>query len=144
MICFSIRNQYNKRTLRGFRMALGLLFSLDASSVTSRLVFRSNIRKKLLYEPVIMTLMTKQKRAKVTGMIQQMQRGRFKQKKNSLTCLIRSRHTQTCQKCSHSHTENKVCPVNSRGPGQQEGSSACAFITWSCKPKPCCRMLYFQ
>lgn len=61
-------------------MALGLLFSLDASSVTSRLVFRSNIRKKLLYEPVIMTLMTKQKRAKVTGMIQQMQRRRFKQK----------------------------------------------------------------
>lgn len=55
-------------------MALGLLFSLDASSVTSRLVFRSNIRKKLLYEPVIMTLMMKQKRAKVTGMIQQMQR----------------------------------------------------------------------
>lgn len=35
-------------TLRGFRIALGLLFSLDASSVTSRLVFRSNIRKKLL------------------------------------------------------------------------------------------------
>lgn len=57
-------------------MALGLLFSLDASSVTSRFVFRSNIRKKLLYEPVMMTLMTKQRRAKVTEMIRRMQRRR--------------------------------------------------------------------
>lgn len=49
--CFcssSIKHYWKKHTLRGLRMALGLLFSLDASSVTSRFVFRSNIRKKLL------------------------------------------------------------------------------------------------
>ncbi|MEE6479528.1 hypothetical protein FKM82_012275 [Ascaphus truei] len=47
------------QTLRGFKIARGLLFSLEASNVTSRLVLRSNILKKLLYEPVIMTLQDK-------------------------------------------------------------------------------------
>lgn len=44
------------QTLRGLRMARGLLLSREASRVTSRLVLRSNIRKKLLYAPVIITL----------------------------------------------------------------------------------------
>lgn len=35
-------------TRLGLSTALGLLLSLEASNVTSRLVFRSNIRKKLL------------------------------------------------------------------------------------------------
>lgn len=43
-------------TLRGFSVARGLLLSRDASSVMSRLVLRSNILKKLLYEPVMMAL----------------------------------------------------------------------------------------
>ncbi|MEE6517048.1 hypothetical protein FKM82_026989 [Ascaphus truei] len=43
-------------TRRGLRTARGLLLSREASRVTSRLVFRSNIRKKLLYAPVMMTL----------------------------------------------------------------------------------------
>lgn len=43
-------------TLRGFRMARGLLLSLDASKVTSRRVLRSNILKKLLYDPVMIAL----------------------------------------------------------------------------------------
>ena len=43
-------------TLRGFSTVLGFMFSRDASSVTSRFESRSNIRKKLLYEPVITCL----------------------------------------------------------------------------------------
>ena len=50
------------QTLRGLRIARGLLLSRDASRVTSRLVFRSNIRKKLLYAPVIITLRRERER----------------------------------------------------------------------------------
>lgn len=49
------------QTLRGLRIARGLLLSRDASKVTSRLVLRSNIRKKLLYAPVMMTLGEKER-----------------------------------------------------------------------------------
>lgn len=52
------------QTLRGLRIARGLLLSRDASKVTSRLVFRSNIRKKLLYAPVIITLEKERQRKK--------------------------------------------------------------------------------
>lgn len=44
------------QTLRGLRTARGLLLSREASRVTSRFVFRSNILKKLLYAPVMITL----------------------------------------------------------------------------------------
>merc|ERR1712066_385878 len=40
----------------GFRIVLGLAISLEASYVTSCLDCRSNIRKKLLYDPVIMAV----------------------------------------------------------------------------------------
>lgn len=43
-------------TLRVLSTALGLLFSRQASSVTPRPESRSNIRKKLLYAPVMITL----------------------------------------------------------------------------------------
>ena len=43
-------------TRLGFRTCRGFVFSLDASKVTSRLVLRSNILKKLLYEPVMIAL----------------------------------------------------------------------------------------
>ena len=49
-------------TLRGFSVARGLLLSRDASSVMSRRVLRSNIRKKLLYDPVMMALREKRER----------------------------------------------------------------------------------
>ena len=40
----------------------------------------------------------------------------------NLTYLSHSRHTQTCQRCSHFHTESKVFPVNSREPAKQTKS----------------------
>lgn len=60
------------QTLRGLRIARGLLLSRDASKVTSRLVFRSNIRKKLLYAPVIITLQRERKKGKTKTVKQQL------------------------------------------------------------------------
>lgn len=60
------------QTLRGLRMARGLLLSREASKVTSRLVLRSNIRKKLLYAPVIITLQRDRQRATTKAVKQQL------------------------------------------------------------------------
>uniref|UniRef100_A0A6B0U8D6 Putative secreted protein n=1 Tax=Ixodes ricinus TaxID=34613 RepID=A0A6B0U8D6_IXORI len=43
-------------TFRAFNTVRGLAISREASSVTSLLAVRSNTRKKLLYEPVMMEL----------------------------------------------------------------------------------------
>lgn len=59
------------QTLRGLRMARGLLLSREASKVTSRLVLRSNIRKKLLYAPVIITLQRDRERHTTKALKQQ-------------------------------------------------------------------------
>lgn len=53
-------------TFRGFKMARGLLLSLDASRVISRRVFRSNILKKLLYDPVMIALFKSRRKATLT------------------------------------------------------------------------------
>ena len=54
----NILTNFNKvfLTFLGFRIVLGFAISLEASYVTSLREDRSNIRKKLLYEPVMMAV----------------------------------------------------------------------------------------
>ena len=56
--CENSKRMYTSKflTFLGFRIVLGLAISLEASYVTSCLDCRSNIRKKLLYDPVIMAV----------------------------------------------------------------------------------------
>ena len=37
--------------------------------------------------------------------------------RSGVTCRSRSRHTQTCRKCSRSHTGSTACSAGNRGPG---------------------------
>ena len=49
--------------------------------------------------------------------------------KITLTCLTRSRHTQTCRRCSRSRTENTAYPSGSHGPGDKQQDHYCYNVT---------------
>lgn len=90
------------QTRRGLSTARRLHTSRLASRVTSRRLARSNIRKKLLYAPVMMTL-KKGQGGRNEEMIVIILAQSWKARGHSLTCRFHSRHIQTYQRCSRSH-----------------------------------------
>lgn len=106
--------------------ARGLLLSRHASSVTPRPESRSNIRKKLLYAPVMITLRDRQTekqretdikqnstsdqiQLQTLACIQRLQSKCYVSVySGNVTCLCCSTHTRTCQRCSHSHRVSRV------------------------------------